>query len=303
MENRKAIPFLMGLNWLPEQAAFVLTINGLFIEKFCKPTNDFINPYREILKTKYPKFVFNPENPENGFGINGCFTLKEVSPTGISFNYAIPSLKEHSEEICLECTEGVSNLNQQSCYSCRGTTKKLIDDETGDESFHEFCTTILELSNFVHMVALFEYSRISKDFPLVASIQEEQTMVFELSEKTGFIKGWMSGWLHDAVIEKVKQFSDTEIMAVQTAMLTVESKLFLRNGENDIFSYKLVRSDTGSFFLQVPGSACTLGIEEQVGNSWSWGKKLSPHNVDHRTSQISLLAGLAMLNQIALSKM
>lgn len=48
-----------------------------------------------------------------------------------------------------------------------------------------------------------------------------------------------------------------------------------------------------------PGNACGLDPEDYYEKSLDWGYQLVPHNVDSPLQQLTLLAGVAMLYQLA----
>ena len=230
--------------------------------------------------------------------------FKENEHGIISFKYKIPSLKVFSGNVCSQCDgTAINNTNNWKCYHCSETGKELIFDEKAQENFSDFGLSVYILCKLMDYCAI-DYSTYAdkayrKEY-LSENMSDQQTMMFQLSEDTGITQGSAWAWLHNSVIEKVFTFNDNEEKKVREAMRDTQNKLF--NRKENIISFRLYANSDNKFWLEVPGSACTLGTETQSLNNWKWGKVLSPHNVDHRTAQISFLAGLTVLNEIACRK-
>ncbi len=299
----KAMPKLMWLNWLQEEAAFVIHFSPLFLENLIA---HFKNPGRlaQDFLTRHPGFVFDSEKLDSAIGMHEC-----LQPLGIqfpdgrkSFIFKIPILKIITDEPCPQCKGSKINpFNHGSCNDCRETGKRFDPDEAAQKKFQGFGLSMYFFSKLAYLFHM-EYANIENKKTYEArDLPDQQVMLFQISENTGYANAHMFGWLHDAIIEEVIKFNPVEQRAVAMAMESVEEKLYQQ--KNGTMSQFRLTSNDDKFWLQVPGSACTLGVEgPQIGNCWEWGKILTSHNVDHRTAQICFLAGLATLTDIALSK-
>lgn len=307
MNKNTAIPKLMTFNWMPDETSLIITLYPPFIEML---TGQFKKPGRllEDFLARNPGFVFDSKNFNRGKGIGAGECLRYFNGLGkcgreVSFRYQIPNLYIITEEICSECEGTKTNKrNGWKCYECRETGKKVIDDDKATENFQNFGLTMYIFSKLMDYCAM-SYSGYADDEHMKICSEEnfrnQQTMMFQISEKSGMSVAYMGAWLHNEVIKRVIQFNEVEELAVRQAMFDVECTLLQR--KSDIRDFRLlINGDT--FWLQVPGSACTLGIESQFGNHWAWGSLLSPHNIDHRIAQLSFLAGLVVLNSIAVDK-
>ncbi len=297
------MPKLMWLNWLQEEAAFVIHFSPLFLEELAAHLK---NPGRlaQDFLTTHPDFVFDPEKLDSALGVNACLLPLGVQiPDGRkSFIFKIPSLRVISDLTCSECNGSKINpYNNGGCSECRETGKKFVVDETAQKEFQDFGLSMYFFSKLAYLFHM-EYANIENKKTYEArDLTDQQVMLFQISESTGYNNSPMFAWLHDTIIGRVLNFDSEESKAVTDAMQTVELTLYQRK-KDGMSQFRLTDNDE-SFWLQVPGSACTLGIEgSQMGNCWEWGKILTPHNIDHRTAQVCFLAGLVTLTDIALSK-
>ena len=305
---KNAIPKLMEVRWLSEACAFVITFSPIFIEQL---EIWFKNPgllIADFLK-RNKNFRFDFSHKSEGIGLNGRLIHWNdlFFQSDYSFYYKVPALSYFSDEPCEDCNgTRVKYSGWNGCFGCRQTGKKVESDVGAQENFHDFGMTMYILSRLMHSFALdWNEYKDTKKIHVPKNFADQQTMLFQISEKIGMCKAYMGAWLHNEVIKRVWEFDEKEDNNVRDAMYSVESKLHLMvKRESDMMSFRLNGNiSTGNFWLEVPGSACTLGVEgDGLGNSWGWGKILSPHNIDHRTAQISFLAGLAKLDELALKR-
>jgi hypothetical protein len=77
-------------------------------------------------------------------------------------------------------------------------------------------------------------------------------------------------------------------------MFVLENFLYGYTKENNM-SFRFILGDNNNFWLQVPGSAATLGSERGM-NLYKTGRPLFPHNIDHRANQMYLIAGMTFMS-------
>ncbi|KKQ35973.1 MAG: hypothetical protein US50_C0002G0033 [Candidatus Nomurabacteria bacterium GW2011_GWB1_37_5] len=315
-----AIPKLMEVRWHSPATAFIITFSQMFIEQLEIWINKNPGPLVTDFFKKNPGFRFNLGRKADGISVGTCRRAEGIGLGGClthwndlffqsdyTFYYKIPALKVYTEELCENCNgTRLGKYNHYRCFVCNETGKKTVDNHECIKSFQDFGLTIYFFSRLMYTFA-FDWSgyKDSKRIHEPKNFADQQTMHFGISENTGMCVASMEAWLHNEIVKKVWEFTESEEKEVSRAMRDVDAKLHLRmRTESNLYDYRLYGNDkTGNFWLTVPGSACTLGIDgSDFGNHWDWGRRLTPHNIDHRTAQLCFLAGLAKLDEIAVSK-
>jgi hypothetical protein len=303
MKRLNAIPQLLTCAWVKDEAAFIFSFHPPFIKFF---SDQFSNPGRllEDFLERNPGFRFDLGKTEDGIGLNGCLRHQTIKDGIFSFKYKVPSFYGFSPNVCPKCAGTKINPdNNRKCYHCRETGKEVIENSNGVQEFSSFCLSLYIFFKLADYCALDYSPHASAEYfkehtPQNAS--DQQTMLFQFSEETGMTKAWAWSWLHNDSVRKVLDFEHEEELAVCEAMRDVQAALLLTKEPTHYF--QLGANDDSKFWLMVPGSACTLGIESQSINNWDWGSILSPHNIDHRTAQISFLAGMTVIDEITRKK-
>ncbi len=301
MNKNRAIPLQMTLLWNKDE--FSIELHHDFITYFKEQLQNPGRVMADFLK-RNPSFVFNSENYKEGIGLNKCLTHAGNDSLSAKFKFKILPLYKFTENKCENCNgTGESNFADGKCYECRGTGKEKVEDVIVKSNFDDFCLTMYIFCKLIYYNVLKDSEHGENDEVgyFTNDIQAQQTMMYHFSEDTGQTIAYSSGWLHDGLIKKVLNFSRDEEKMVNQAMYKVEAILLMQDSDGYERNFKIITNED-KFWLQVPGSACTLGIEDQSANFWDWGKILSPHNVDHRFAQMSFMAGLAVIDGIAKNK-
>lgn len=293
MKKQQGIPRLLQVYWNSENSSFTCSVSELFSERIKSLTKDGVRLY-EFYKDKFGEFQLDQDD---SFGFGGVMEKVVQCGGDASYRCELLTLKVASQNKCHFCKgKGKNPYSGDICYLCAGQKVEFVDDVNASKIFSNFGATVSYLSRILHYTAM-DWSPSSDsgvDFEDISLI-EQQTMMFGMP----FDGKSMDAWLHKEVADMVRKFDDSERERVGKAMASVDGSVFPlhKTRSSHSFDYRLMQNDS-SFWLMVPGSACTLGTEGDFGNLWRWGVQLSPHNIDHRFSQLYFLAGLAEIDAI-----
>jgi len=126
-----------------------------------------------------------------------------------------------------------------------------------------------------------------------------------LDVRLGLIRGHLNASPIDADMYPPVQAwladNDTikEERAVEKAMKTVFTHMWDRSAAN-LFRHDFLARWSGrkKLYLKVPGDACDLSPETYVHDDPEFPYRLTPHNVDSPHQQLTLLAGLAKIEEM-----
>ncbi len=278
-----SIPQFLSVEYDSRNPAF----RFIFNKRLGNEIGRLVRPYFQTLRSIPEELIF-----QDSEGASICTTNPLFLKTPGELRYELPAFYVNREP-CTECNK-TGFKDDMTCLACHGTGIRRDKDERAVESFHVFGKTLHIISEALQTM-MYSFDRPGLSSPVIASMAEQQTMTFRL-DSTGGYDSDMTGWLRDEVIAATKSFSEEETMAVREAMRSVRERLFGHRPELKIHEFRFYHSK--HFELQIPGShsALILGDKEP---SWSCGRTLYCHNVDGRSSQILLLAGLATIDRLA----
>jgi len=278
-----SIPRFLSVEYDSRNPAFRLVFNELLGNEIRR----FINPYFQTLRSIPEEIIFQASE-----GASICTTNHPILKTPRELRYELPTLYVDRGP-CTECNK-TGFKDDMVCLACHGTGIRRDENEGAAVSFRVFGHTLRIVSEALQTM-MYSFDRPGPSPPAIASMAEQQTMTFRL-DSTGGYDSDMTGWLRDEIVTAAKRFSEEETMAVREAMRSAYGRLFDHRPEREMHEFRFYHSE--HFELQIPGShsALILGGKDP---SWSCGRTLYCHNVDGRTSQISLLAGLATIDRLA----
>jgi len=127
--------------------------------------------------------------------------------------------------------------------------------------------------------------------------QEPQLMVFEgFRVDKGLHGGSLLVALTPALVKWISRQGDCRLGLVIAAMKAMDKQL-MRGSDCDFFIAECRQPNW--LHLCVPGNACGLDPEYHADESLDVGYNLCPHNIDGSIQQLTFLAGLACLHDLA----
>jgi hypothetical protein len=125
--------------------------------------------------------------------------------------------------------------------------------------------------------------------------QRRQCLSAQLFTERKMYGGGISARLSPSTAKWLKTIDGRVIQEINAIMARLGSALFGKSFAEPHEYNAYLRSD-GAPIFNCPGNACDLG---PCGDNYDDGCELEPHNTDSPMQQLTLLAGLAALNQAA----
>ncbi|NTW15282.1 MAG: hypothetical protein HGA38_02805 [Candidatus Moranbacteria bacterium] len=227
-------------------------------------------------------------NSKRPIGINGCL----IPDSQFTYRYELPCLYRDPYE-CRTCG-GAGYRFGCVCANCRGTGTQREDDPNARQSFDDFCRTLRFTTElFESAITLHEIA--GRETTESFQQTERQTMLYFFDDETGYDSA-MRGWLEKTIVDSASSFTEPERLTVSESMRSVNARLFADRQRHEAYEFPFYSAP--HFELQVPGSHSALVLDRKAGLLRE-GYRLNSHNVDGRSSQVMLIAGLATIDRIA----
>jgi hypothetical protein len=284
------LPAWCKLGFDPNKPAILFRIHKDFIQnelRKIKPSSPIIQDFQSRLPHIGEfKLAF-----ENEFGFDGVFRRKEkLGPKNDSLFYeytiTIPNLR--NTETCYLCN-GIRMVGGTHCRSCGG--KGLVSRLNWNNA-HQVVATL---------------ASVSADFscPEEANYtgDESQLLTFASVYAEGSCGSSINALFSKRLCEWMRERGEGKIPEVEDAMALAWARM--NNGSIEESDRRRIEAviDTPEGWLNIscPGQGCGLypsqGFKDYNGDVI--GAEFKPHNVDTPMQQLTLLAGLAALYQLA----
>ncbi len=279
--TEEVIPCWYELSWQENLPAIILRIHHDFLKEL---RIDFQNApiVKSLMKTfKFGKFG---DNFETDIGFNMIFKRQGEQNGFVSFGAQIPEVERLTGQNCPECGGlGRDRDIDMECFTCRGKGKQFIIDwslaDTISASFTVFLRTL---------------SNCEKDtsalFPQLMIVETVTTVGRDAS-----LDGMISVPLR-RYLKSLGHHENGITYMTQAMKIAHEKMLGLRDYSEYDFQTRVHAN--GKFTADCPGDAC--GIHPSDSHRMEGeGYEFVCHNVDTAMQQITLLAGLAALHDLA----
>lgn len=277
-----------GLSWDANNFSLLFKIEKRMIPAL----QEFLNMETRLIAQLCKDYPIVPNfdsfaQPGQAFGFDDTFVYEREDEHNLIYRFALKPLMYQSEETCIECGgTKISTFSNMPCRACRETGKEYKRVE--DTYFSPGMRTYFLLSWFLSAQLLHESAEN------LQPTTRRQIINIEISHTTGMHNCWIAGWAADEVFEWISHAPDAMAGEIANVMFLLENFLYGYTKENNM-SFRFILGDKNNFWLQVPGSAATLGSERGL-NLYGTGRPLSPHNIDHRSNQMYLIAGMAFMS-------
>jgi hypothetical protein len=275
-----------SLSWDIEAIALLFSIEKRLIPKIKALFEQITQNRPDIIPVSTADNFSEIGETGKSFGFQNQFVYEAETDTDITYRWVIPSVLYQTKKKCPECKGTLFTEYGNKCRSCRQTGKKFEPIEDG--KFTDGMLTLYFLLDILGMIILDESDKEANED------DRRQLVHVEISRTMGMCNCWILGWVSDEVSQWIDEAPNEDAKPITKAMGSVEERLYYRNVEG--YDFRFSAQSGKRFWFQVPGSACTLGTDTGTMNLYSTGVALSPHNVDHRTAQLSFIAGLAALS-------
>jgi hypothetical protein len=286
--TKSFLPRTYGLSWDAKSFSLLFRIEKRMIPLIKK----FLNMETPLIAELCKDYPVVPNfdsfaHAHQAFGFDNTFVYEREDEHELVYRFALKPVMYQSDETCTECDgTKISIFSNLPCRACRQTGKEYRPVE--NTYFTSGMRTYFLLSWFLSAQLLHEH--VENLEPTI----RRQIINIEISYTTGIHNCWIAGWAADEVFEWISHASDTMGEEIANVMFVLENFLYGYTKENNM-SFRFILGDNNNFWLQVPGSAATLGSERGM-NLYKTGRPLFPHNIDHRANQMYLIAGMTFMS-------
>ncbi|MDD5430760.1 MAG: hypothetical protein PHP03_00845 [Candidatus Pacebacteria bacterium] len=279
--EKENVPCFYDLSWQPKPPAIILKIHKDLASEIKPIPNDapFVIGYRA--EFGFTSFIgsFN----ENLFGFNGA--LQKQKPDGgefINFLVWIPKLQWFTGNICPVCNgKGKDTELELGCIKCGGTGK----EKKSDRDWINARAISASLKLFFMVASMVTYEEKWRN----TACKNSQLLELTLATGREFYGGQILGKIGKPFHKFLSSMGKKELDELNATTFAAYSQLFESISNHDRFFFRS-HNYNGHLHFDCPGNACGLDFEEE---------EFSGHNTDTPAQQITLLAGLAKLCDMA----
>lgn len=270
------------LSWNESEKAIILSIHKDFIE-----TNKADLENAPIVKEMTGRLSLQPFAGDftKNIGFGGIFERTGEEDGFIQFRARIPQVKKDTGNKCKGC-KGTGERDwggyTNKCLFCNGTGKQWTMDWKEVKAISA-SLTVLTI-----------YLRC---YEIETSTPYPQLMTFQTITEEGMHGGSLSGEISIPLYNFLKAFGEhAELSEVIRAMKIAHDTMV---GNRELYQYSFdAYVKKGHFIINCPGDACGLNPSDWYTHEGQ-GYEFSCHNVDSPIQQLTLLVGLATLNDMA----
>ncbi len=289
---REDVPCWYELSWRARKPAIVLRVHKDFATSAEELLEELFNDSYVVERLKEDFRLSNfVASFDDNFGFDNAFVLAGEKDEFIEFVAKIPKIERLAEESCQDCNGSGRGIFasidcQGRCFTCHGTGKKVFyhwpSIDAISASLCTFTSLTVQLSD------------------IETSAKVSQLMTISTIIEKGPHGGSLGGEYSALLVRWLSSLPEGSIPEVIQAMRVADNRMFgLQDWGESSFRTSV---DKGMLIISSPGQCCCLGPsydEWESSAKRGLGYEVNPHNIDTSAQQITLLAGLAALNDKA----
>jgi len=282
------LPCWYELSWDAEHVGIILRVHQDFINTVKPIPSDarIFEGYEEVFG-----FTDFQTGFDKDFGFDNSFLRLGEKDGFVEFFIKIPAIKFITAETCDDCNgSGHDEFRDGKCFHCNGTGKVV-------RYRYQEAQKISATFSVFFMLARGTKHETSAKIP--------QLMTVVTSTRPGMHGGAMGGEFSIPLTKWLCSVGSAggqvEILAVSEAMARAWDHMYELGELDRYYTRAWVADEYGWLNTQCPGNATGLAAEWNSGHDVKEGKgyRFSGHNVDTAGQQLTLLAGLAALHDLA----
>lgn len=280
------IPCWYELSWDAEHVGIIFRLHQEFIEQVEPiPEN---SPIVENFREGFKSFDAFNTGLDNDFGFDGKFLYLGEKGDFIEFFVKIPAVKFSINKTCERCNGNkIDPALRDYCYACDGLglERKFYWNEA-----YKISATFTILFLFIS----FPEKETSSPLP--------QLMTVETITRPGLHGGSLGGVYSVPLVNWLATIPENYgITAMDKAMTQAWDRMCIVGGLDEHRIYTRIANDRGWLNVNIPGNACGLNPAWGAEGDMKEGRgyKFDCHNTDSPMQQLTLLAGLAALHDLA----
>lgn len=280
---REDVPCWFELSWQEKECAIVLRLHKQFVDSV--PDIRQNTPIVIVMKKQF-NFESFEGSLRNGFGFEKSFVCGGEKDDFFIHRISVPKIKIFTKEKCHHCQGSGKhpNFKKEKCSSCHGERR---EHEYDWKSAHAISASFTLFSMFAR------YNEV------VTSCPFPQLLTFSTITDVGHHGGSLGGEYSLILCKWLAQFPEnSRLPEMEKPMMQAYDRMLgLRDYDKHSFRSHLPYGN-GWLNVSCPGDACSL--HPSSGSlSADEGYRFDCHNVDTPMQQLTLLAGLAGLHDLA----
>jgi len=281
------IPCWYELSWQKKEPALVLRVHKDFVRNTKIVSNDapIVNQFKEEFGFK--DFI---GNFNGNFGFDKTFIRRGETEEFVEFLVTIPQVKKETGKKCSYCQgSGWDKRSDNECIYCNGKGKECIYDYQSAYAISASFNVFFVLSYHLEI-------ETSSTFLQFLTVRVTTGRDWHGGSLGGMYSILLCNWM-DSLMKKAaanRAIIPEMIEAMQSAYQVM---IGLTEYEKHDFRAS-IDYESGWLNVSCPGNACGLN-PVHMGPEEGKGYEFSCHNVDTPAQQITLLAGLAALHDMA----
>jgi len=286
------LPAWYELSFDARRATIILRVHRDFIRN-AKVAATSESP---IVKDFIEKFGFQQfdGNFTKNFGFDRAFHLRNVCPDGFNeFTIKLPQVERETGEPCRDCKGTGKNWEAHDfrCFDCRGTGK------ARELSWHEVYAISASFTVFSHLAYCPDWGTGSPSSRISTRSQLLTVQTITVQSMHG---GSLYGMFSIPLVRWLSRLPEnTHLKKVEDAMKAAHNRMLgWRSYNRHEFRVRL-QNEKGGLQMDCPGNACGLHPSDMFHSGFKEGYDFSCHNVDTPMQQLTLIAGLAALCDLA----
>ncbi|MDP2946315.1 MAG: hypothetical protein Q8N61_02580 [bacterium] len=289
--TRDSIPCWYELSWQKKEPAIILRVHRDFVESAVPIKQDA--PIVIGLKEGFGFKKFTGSLNEN-FGFDDTLEIQAPKDKFTEFLIRIPEIKKLTKKKCRSCggTGKGEFRADEKCFSCNGKGKEIYYDFKQAETISASLTVFFTLTMYCG-----DEKETSSSIPQLLTVQTITQRNMHGGSLWGEYSLHLRKWL-----ASLWQDGCAPIPEMSRVMQTAYTKMFGPSDYIKDYNFRAsVDYEWGWLNVDCPGDACGLHPEHGAEYDMKYGRgyKFSCHNVDNAGQQITLLAGLAALHDLA----
>ncbi len=284
---RENIPCWYELSWQKKEPAILVKVHRDFIRSVKTVSKD-----APIVVSLKEEFGFKDfiGSFEGNFGFDNAFVFLEQKEDFTEFVVKIPKIKKWTNKECTYCHgtgKEIFSETKRGCFHCEGK---------GKEYFFDWQAAYAISASFTVFTALAKFPKV------VTSATILQLMTINASiNKENLGKAWLDGEYSIPLVQWLSLLFEKSISDMVSAMKTTYD-LMVGLKRFNLSEFKAAVDGKGGWLnIDCPGNACGLNPVHNAGYNIQkgLGYEFSSHNIESPVQQITLIAGLAALNDVS----
>jgi len=280
MIAREDSPRWYELGWRAQNPALLVRIHQEFVQQFPICKKEPVAQFQE--EFQFPSFSSFGNSLNEDFGFNQVLQREAQHSDFVHFALPLPLIEKEIDEPCLMC-RGRGKRDEERCMSCSGIGKETVIDWNLVFPLSATLTILFSLLNW-------------SDYEPSGSTY--QLMTVETMTHQDMHGSPLWGVFGKPIVKWLETLGNARLDRVSQVIRQAYEAMLGKKDYYDEFNFH-ARVNNGRIDLVCPGDACGVYGDTLGFRNPGEGYKIQCHNMDNPMQQLSLLAGLGALHDMA----